>query len=313
MQNKTKKIAIFSECGELQLGLWQCPPFLFIILGVVTIVSMVVTYLLASRAVDEPELAALAVLFVAALFLVVGKPIIDAFKKMADANRIKSEFISVASHQLRTPLSVLKWTYEIAERDFQKDGQIKETVLGTFRQHTERMIGIVNSLLDVSRIEAGTLTLKKEDISLPELASLVIRDLDQYARANNITLSLNVGEGVPRVWGDRDRVHGVFQNLIDNAIRYSAGPNRVEVSIEPEGSMAEVRIQDYGIGIPENQKEFIFQKFYRSPSGAHFQTAGSGIGLYISKNIVESLGGKIGFISEKNKGSTFWFTLPIKK
>lgn len=310
MQNKSKKF--FTECEELNLDLWQCPPFLFVVMGFITIVSMIATYLLASRAVAEPELAALIVIVVAVLLLVVGNLIIAAFKKIADANRMKSEFISIASHQLRTPLSVLKWTCEVAEKDFQKNGQVRKTVIDTFRQHTERMIGIINSLLDVSRIEAGTLVLKKEEVSLPALASFVIHDLEQYARASNITLALHTDEKMPLAFGDRDRILALFQNLIDNAIRYSKGAGLVDIYIETKGTMLEVRVRDRGIGIPENQKKLIFQKFYRSPSGARFQTSGTGIGLYISKNIVEELGGKIGFTSNIGEGSTFWFTLPIK-
>lgn len=313
MQNQSKKTFVFTECDELNLDLWQCPPFLFVVMGFITIVSMIATYLFASRVVAEPELAALIVIGIAVLFLVVGNLIITAFKKMADANRMKSEFISIASHQLRTPLSVLKWTCEIAEKDFQENGQVKEKVIDTFRQHTKRMIGIINSLLDVSRIEAGTLVLKKEGISLSDIASLVVRDLEQYAHASNITLSLHASGDLPLALGDRDHILALFQNLIDNAIRYSKGPGSVDIDIETKGTVLEVRIRDQGMGIPENQKKFIFQKFYRSPSGARFQTSGTGIGLYIAKNIVEALGGKIGFTSDVGKGSTFWFTLPLAK
>ena len=173
-----KRFNSFAECTKLNWPLWQCPPFLFIMLGAVTIVSMVTTYIFASSLVEEPEVAAIIVILVAVFFLIVGNFIVNGFNRIAEANRMKSEFISIVSHQLRSPWSIFKWTLDIMERDT-KSGSRQDLTgfLKTFQGATERMIRLVNSLLEVSRIEARTLILKKEKTSLVELTRRALEDI----------------------------------------------------------------------------------------------------------------------------------------
>ena len=312
MAISSRQLNVVAECRVAHLKPWQCPPFLVLVMGFITIISMIATYVLATRYTEEPQVAALVVIFVAVLFLVVGNLIIAGFNAIAQANRMKSEFVSIVSHQLRSPLSIFKWTLEAMGRTHRNPGPAKgeESFTHNLRTSTEKMIRLVNSLLEVSRIEARTFLLKKEKISLAVLTQGIISDFHDYARASNVMLELNTEAGIPDIVGDRDRIAMVIQILIDNAVRCSRGNGKVEVRIKKKGSLVEFDVKDSGVGIPEAQKKFIFQKFFRAENGTKHQTEGTGIGLYIAKSIIEAAGGKIGFSSEEGKGSTFWFTLP---
>ncbi len=312
--NWIKQLNFVAECRAARLTFWQCPPFLVLVMGVITIVSMVTTYVLATRYTDEPEVAALIVILVTALFLIVGNLIIAGFNAIAEANRMKSEFISIISHQLRSPLSVFKWTLETMGRPLHTSAAsnyVDNGSIHSLQASCEKMIRLVNSLLEVSRIEARTFVLKKDALSLAELTQNIINDFKSYARGSNVTLELKIDGDVPSIRGDRDRIVMVIQNLIDNAIRYSLGGGKVEISVRKKDSFAEFAVKDSGVGVPRDQQKLIFQKFFRADNGTKHQTEGTGIGLYIAKSIVEAMDGKIGFSSEEGKGSTFWFTLPL--
>ncbi len=311
------KLNPVAECRELGWKLWQCPPFLFLVMGFITIISMIATYSLASRYVEEPELAALIVIFITILFLIVGSAIISGFNRIAETNRLKSEFISLVSHQLRSPLSVFKWTLDVLGRQIKQGAKPEEengeNFLQTLNSTTENMIGLVNSLLEVSRIEARTFILRKETFSLGDLVRGILDNFRKYAEASHIALELQEEPGLPLLTADRERIGIVAQNLIDNAIRYTAKSGVVKVTIAQKNSSLEVRVTDQGIGIPKHLQKRIFEKFFRvgNLNKTDKQTHGSGIGLYIAKEVVEASGGKIGFTSEEGQGSTFWFTLPI--
>lgn len=313
MSGISKYFNPLTECRKLNWPFWQCPPFLFIMLGVLTIISMAATYIFASRMVEEPEMAAMVVIAVAVFFLIVGNFIIDGFNRMAEASRMKSEFISIFSHQLRSPLSISKWTLDIVDREM-KAGNLEKVInsLRTFRDSTENMIRLVNALLEVSRIEAGTLVLNKAQLSLVDLTKNVLVEIQSYAETSHIKIEFTPALNLPEVSADRDRLRMVIYNLLDNAIRYSRGEGIVAVSIKKQDSSLVWQVQDQGIGIPAFQQKYIFQNFFRAANSSRFQTEGSGIGLFIVKRLVKALGGKVGFKSEEGKGSTFWFSLPLE-
>ncbi|OGZ96077.1 MAG: hypothetical protein A2847_02490 [Candidatus Sungbacteria bacterium RIFCSPHIGHO2_01_FULL_50_25] len=323
LQKKTlPHINFFSECERAGLSWWQCPPFLFISMGVLTIFTMLFTAIIAARYFEEPEVpTVVAVTVVAILFFVMGQSIIQGFNKIAQANRMKTEFISIASHQLRTPLSVFKWTLDLMVRDM-SDEEKKTGVpnnelgrlVGALTDSTERMARMVNALLDVSRIDAGTIVFDSQPFSLSELTEKEVANFNELTGGAHVKIEYDAPKSVRPVKADKLRVTMVVQNLIDNAVRYTPGDGVITVRIEDAGGPSvKWSVTDQGLGIPETEKKNIFGKFFRAENVKREKIVGSGIGLYIAKSIIEKTGGKIGFESREGKGSTFWFTLPVAR
>lgn len=317
-ENLFSKFNFIAECQRLRWKLWECPPFLFLILGLATITSMGTAAFVTEKYFEEPEAPrVILVSLIAVLFLLVGNIIIHGFNKIAEANRMKTEFISIISHQLRSPLSVFRWTLDVVEYEMNKKKDPQETFSGAFenfvqtmRGASDNMIKMVNTLLEASRIDAQTFTLKKEEFFLASLTSEIINKFKAYADASNVKIDIQLEPSLPLITGDKERLGIVIQNLLDNAIRYTTASGTIVIKIGRENSFIKWSIRDQGLGIPNEQQKFIFQKFFRGENAWPTQTRGSGIGLYLAREIIKASEGNMGFSSEKNKGSTFWFTLP---
>lgn len=228
--------------------------------------------------------------------------------------QLKTEFISIAAHQLRTPLSSVKWILKmlldgdfgllsVRQREFVDKGYIAN----------DRMIHLVNDLLDVSRIEEGRFGFDFSENNLVEFLKESIESFNEDAKRRSIKLSLDINNAVIKVIFDPQRLKMAVSNLLDNAIRYTQPGGVVEVVAKEDGDFIIVSVKDSGMGVPDSQKSRIFTKFFRGDNVIKIQTEGSGLGLYLVKNIVEKHGGKIWFDSKENKGTTFYFTLPVKK
>lgn len=306
------KLNLFKECRDYNLSIWQCPSFVFFILGVVNIVAMLGTYLIANRFTDQPEFVALIVIGVSLFIFIISHSVTEGFDKLAQANKMKTEFVSIASHQLRTPLSGMRWSLNLL-----KEGRCSPTDTATFidllKENTERMIRLINDLLDVSRIEMGKNIFIPRQTNLHVLLQKIINDSQLFAQANNISLQLEAPTTLPNVFTDPDKISLAIQNLIDNAIKYTRGAGEVKAVLREEKKFIKVTIQDTGVGIPQSQQKHIFQKFFRSDNIMKHQTIGTGLGLFIAKAIIEQSKGQIWFESEEGKGTTFYFTLPIYK
>ena len=234
---------------------------------------------------------------------------------LAEASRLKSEFISIISHQLRSPLSSLKWALEILiSGRFGKIEGKPADYLQILADNAKRMGELISSLLIVSRIEQGRFPLHKAGFSLINLAEEAIAEFKPVAIASNIEIVLETAKSnLPQAFGDSSQLKLVVENFIDNAVRYTKGAGKVAVAIAFQNDKLLFSVKDGGVGIPKEDQKHIFQKFFRSGNVLKYQTQGSGLGLYIAKSIIEKSGGKIGFKSEQDKGSTFWFTIPINK
>lgn len=304
---------IANECRTLKLKVWHCPPFLFLAMGLATVIAMLATYIVASRYTDEPEIAALIVSFVAALFFVIGNLVIKGFNEVVEANRTESEFVSIISHQLGTPLSIFRMTLGLVEKSCRPD--VTHSIgehLKTLTDTADSMIALVQSLTEVGRIEAGRLAPKRESFRLDDMTRLMADSLRPYAAANNVSLLIEYAPDLPMAQGDSARIKMALQNLMDNAIRYSGASGTVRIAIARDRDERFVRwsVADTGAGIPMTEQRYVFQKFFRAGNAPSLNARGSGIGLYIAKGVVEACGGTIGFSSQEGKGTTFWFTLP---
>jgi len=308
-----EELNVVGQCRKYRLELWQCPQFLFLVMGLIICLTSLVSFFIGTRYVSDPSVVALIVLLIAMVLLVISFLIIRSFENLAETNRMKSEFVSIVSHQLRSPVTNLFWALEHLGSG--KVGKIQEKQLEYFkilRENVSRMKELISDLLIVSRIETATLPTKKEEFSMTDLAKRIVMEFDAFAKAYNIDLKFESEKDLPLVFSDPEQIEQVIKNFIDNSIRYMRKKGEVRVLLKKKANDLYFEVKDTGVGIPKVDQKYIFQKFFRSKNILREQTQGSGLGLFIAKSIINKSGGKIGFKSEEGRGSTFWFTLPIK-
>ena len=307
------ELNIIANCRKYGISIWQCPQFLFLIMGGVIIITSLITYSLGTRYVANPNTVSLIVLVLTTILLVITFSITRTMEGLAEANRLKSEFVSIVSHQLRSPLSNLKWVTEfLLSGRLGKLSAKHDEYLQILKDNTIRMGELVSDLLTVSRIEHGKMPLNKAEFSLLNLAKETISEFEPAAKASNIKVSLEVASSLSLAFGDVSRIKIVTENFLENAIHYTNKGGEIQIKIEKKNKNLILSMKDNGIGIPKKDQQYIAQKFFRSKNVLKRQTHGSGLGLYIAKSIIERSGGKLGFRSQENKGSTFWFTIPTK-
>ncbi len=226
--------------------------------------------------------------------------------------RMKTEFVSLAAHQLRTPLSAIKWTLQMfLEGDLGKITEEQREFVEKTYQANERMIRLINDLLNVARIEEGRYLYKPILSDLGLIVESVVDFYKEEAERKGVKIKFEKKEKLPKVKVDEEKIKLAATNLIDNAIEYTPKGGEVTICLKSDKKEIEFSVQDTGIGIPENQKERVFTKFFRAANAMRIQTEGTGLGLFITKNIIEAHKGRIWFQSKEGEGTTFYFTLPI--
>ena len=287
---------------------------MFLMMGLAIIFTSLTIYGIGTRYVLDPDLVSLIVLTVTIVLFVIAFSITRSLEGLAEASRLKSEFISIVSHQLRSPISNLKWAAEVLRSErFGEINDKQSEYIKMLGENNDRMAELVSDLLMVSKIEQGSLILQKTAFSLADLVKDVISGFRALAEASNVEIKIRFAENIPEVLADQAKIKVVVENLIDNAIRYIQERGEVLIEVTGKGENVLFKIEDNGVGIPREDQKHIFQRFFRSQNALRHQTQGSGLGLSIVKPIVEKSGGKIWFTSKENEGSTFYFTLPIKQ
>ncbi len=227
--------------------------------------------------------------------------------------RMKTEFVSIAAHQLRTPLSAIKWALSLLlEGDAGKLNAEQKNFISKSYDSNERMIVLINDLLDVARIEEGRYLYKLVPAKLENLAQAALSACQEIAAKRNIRLEyLKPAEALPEMMIDAEKITITIQNLIENAIKYTPPGGQVTISLKYDTNKVELSVKDTGVGINQEQQNRLFTKFFRAANVMRMETDGTGLGLFIAKNIIEAHGGQIWCESKENKGSTFSFSLPI--
>lgn len=234
-------------------------------------------------------------------------------RRLKEIDQMKTEFISVASHQMRTPLSATKWVLRmILDGDLGPLNDQQKEMLDKGYKTNERMILLINDLLNVSRIEEGRFQYRFTHMSLEEVVESAIQEMRNTIAKKNITFEYeHPAESLPKVTIDPQKIRLAVQNLVDNAIKYTPQGGIVTISLTGDDQHVTFKVSDNGVGIPHDQQSRIFSKFFRADNVIRMQTDGSGLGLFIVKNIIEKHHGGVWFESSEGGGTSFFFSLPV--
>lgn len=232
----------------------------------------------------------------------------------AEIDKLKSEFVSVAAHQLRTPLSAIKWIIKmVIDGDAGKLNPEQLELLQRGYKSNERVIKLVDDLLNVSRIEEGRFGFVFKDADFGEILDTVVDNSASVIAKNHLKLIVNKPKILPKIHMDPERIILVFQNLVDNAAKYTPEFGQIQITLEvlEKEGVLKTSIKDQGVGIPKADQAKLFSKFFRAANAVRLETEGTGLGLFIAKNIVEKHDGNIGIESEEGKGTEVFFSLPL--
>jgi len=231
-----------------------------------------------------------------------------------EVEHLKSEFISIASHQLRTPLSAIKWILKmLLNEDLGALSVEQKTYVEKTYRSNERMISLVNDLLDASRIEEGRYEYKFEQFDLKQLLKEIVEQDRVLLEKNHLEFKTNINDGLPAmVWGDAEKLILALTNLIDNAIKFTLQQGKISLEVKTLARPAVVQmiVRDTGIGISKPDQARLFTKFFRADNAKKMQAEGTGLGLFIAGNIIKKHGGNIQIESEVAQGTTVTCTFP---
>ena len=235
-----------------------------------------------------------------------------AHRELMVLDRMKSDFVSTVSHELRSPLAVIEgFAKTLVEHFDEIDRETERESIEIILKKAIALEGLIENILDMSRIEEGHLEVSLEPLDVVELCELVREDQERVAERHEVVLEAPTDE--IKAVADREKVEVALGNLVRNAVKFSPDGGKVTISLREAGGMAEIEVTDQGIGIPTGEQEQVFDRFYQVDSGETRSFQGSGLGLYITRELVEAMGGTVTVESEPGLGSTFRFTLPLAR
>jgi signal transduction histidine kinase len=309
-----KQFDIKQQAKELGVPLWQAPSLLFLGLGIIIIVLMYLVYV-SSQFSQDPFFLIAAESIVVISLLFVGGFVIHSIEQMARANKTKSEFISIASHQMKSPLVQMRWLLDSINFSTVEEKEKYEKKFFLLQQSNESMLQLMNDLFDIARIDRGENIVRTEHVDIVEMIALLVEKYQVEAKreSKKLIFSNAMKKEEKEICIDRRRIGVALDNLIQNALQYTQHGGRVDVSIQKDiqRKSFQICVKDNGIGVPENEQYYIFQRFFRASNGKKLSVNGTGLGLYLTKSIVEQSGGKIWFRSIEGSGSLFCISLPL--
>lgn len=236
--------------------------------------------------------------------------VVTAHKRDVEVSRVKSDFITTAAHQLRTPLTGIRWALEALEKTELTEDQ--KALAKSAADKSHELVTIVGTLLDISAIESGKYKYTFESIDISALVAEVVNDLQIFATERNVSLYLAKAESVPLVRADRERIKWVISNLVENGIRYTPAGGKVTLGILLAPERVYVTVRDTGIGISPRDSANIFERFFRAGNAVAKENEGNGLGLYIARTIATDHGGDLNFKpNSEGPGTSFTLSLPM--
>lgn len=242
--------------------------------------------------------------------IIAAASIISDITESKEGEKRKDDFINMASHELKTPITSLRLYIDILLKQMNKKDDKTYKIGKSIAYQADRIQELVSDLLDVSRLQTGKLSFAKEEFRLDQLVEQTVGELQGITKDQKIVIN---SKGVTKVNADKFRIYQVITNLITNAVKYSPEKTTITVAVEKHKDNALVSVKDEGRGIAKDQQKKIFERLYQITSQSSLQASGLGMGLYISREIIRKHKGTIWVESEKGKGSTFYFTLPLFK
>ena len=234
-------------------------------------------------------------------------------RQLQRLDEAKNEFISMASHQLRTPLTSIKGYLDmILEGDLGKISPTQRAVLREAFSSSERMVRLINDFLNVSRLQTGRFAIDKQKIDIARVLRDEILLLQVVADQRSVELNVKIDKKIPLATIDSEKIRQVMLNMIDNAIYYSNPHAKVAITLKNSDKVIEFTVKDSGIGVPKAEQARLFSKFFRGVNARKRRPDGTGVGLFLAKKVVLSHDGEMIFESEEGKGSTFGFKLPVR-
>jgi signal transduction histidine kinase len=237
----------------------------------------------------------------------------ESNQKLNEMDKKKDEFISISSHELKTPVTVIKgFSQLLKDKKISLNKKKRDYYLDLIDQNTTRLNNFIFELVDSSRLDLGKLTIKSEPVDVPFLSNEIKTEMEQLIKNKKLKSVFKIEKKLPKIIGDEERILQVVRNFITNAVKYT-DKGSVFFNIYKSGDYIQFEVKDTGRGIPKDKQKFIFSKFYQVDSSFTREFGGSGLGLSICKGLVENMKGKIGFESVEGKGSTFYFAIPVLK
>jgi signal transduction histidine kinase len=237
-----------------------------------------------------------------------------ANEKLRQLDETKDDFISMASHQLRTPLTSVKGYIDmVMEGDGGKITQKQREMLGQAFFSSQRMVYLIADLLNVSRLKTGKFIIEPAPVNLAKIVKEELEQLEESAASHNLTLAYDKPKSFPELMLDETKIRQVIMNFVDNAIYYTPNGGHITVHLVDNKSTVELRVEDDGIGVPKSEQPHLFTKFYRAGNARKQRPDGTGLGLFMAKKVVVAQEGSIIFESHEGKGSTFGFIFSKNK
>lgn len=297
------------ESKDYGVPIWKLPDVLILMMAVVNITGMLFTYYLASNFVDDPATTVVFVAVESAIILIVGNIIAESSRKVISNYRLKEEFIDLISHQIRTPMTNIKWNLELLNEE--KMNEKQNRYVDRLAESVEKITSLVNDFVYLSRLDQSKKELILRKFDVKKILKDVLKDFKMFASSKNIEMVIESDCEDCWVKTDQKKIKIVLSNMIENALKYSYDDSKVEINLYKKRTNLIIKISDQGCGIDRQSQPFIFDKFYRAMDAKKLSADGTGVGLYISKVLLRDMAGEIWFKSEENKGTDFYISLPL--